>query len=431
LANGAGDPAPGELPQEGFRSMSRSLDGVRILDLTDERGFLCGRILADMGADVVKIEPPGGDPIRRIGPFVGAAVDPERAVPWLAYNASKRGITLDVTASGGREILDRLCATADALIESCEPAVVRAARLDYATLAAAHPHLVVCSISPFGRSGPYASWRATDLTIVAMGGNAALTGDPDRAPLRCSMPSSYFHGGAEAATGLLVALYARAAIGRGQHVDVSLQEAMVTTIMTGASQWAQNRQDRGRSGALYIVGSTLQREVWRCKDGFVSYALRGGPARIPTLAATERWIADEGIDAPAWKGRDWQTYNHNNLTQEEVDALSAPVQELFDRKTMRELFDGAIERGVMLAPVNDSREIAHSEQLAARDFWKTLRDDGRGLEYALPARFAQSSACEMDVRWPAPRLGQHNAEVFAEIGIDAGRLAELEREGLV
>ncbi|MEW6269907.1 MAG: CoA transferase, partial [Thermodesulfobacteriota bacterium] len=217
--------------------MVRALDGYRVLDLTDEKGFLCGRILAELGADVIKVEPPGGDPVRHRPPWIAAGdvPEPERSIPWLAYNASKRGVTLDVTSPAGRELLDRLCAGADALIESYDADALAAARVDYATLSAAHPRLVVCSISPFGRSGPYAGWRGSDLTVTAMGGNMALTGDPDRAPLRCTMPASYYHGGAEAAAGLLVALYARQALGRGQHVDVSLQACVVGTIMTGAS----------------------------------------------------------------------------------------------------------------------------------------------------------------------------------------------------
>ena len=410
--------------------MSRSLTGFQILDLTDEKGFLCGRVLADLGADVIKIEPPAGDPIRSRGPFVGGAPDPERSIPWLAYNASKRGITLDVTAPRGRAILDRLCASADALIESYDPATLRAARLDYDTLAAAHPKLVVCSITPFGRSGPYAELRASDLTAVSMGGNAALTGDPDRAPLRCTMPSSYFHGGAEAASGLLVALLARNRIGRGQHVDVSLQESMVSTIMTGASQFAIDPRDRHRSGALYRVGDTLQREVWRCKDGFVSYGLRGGPARIPGLQATAQWMREEGFEAPAWTERDWTKYNHNDLDQAGVDAISEPLARFFLGKTMRELFAAARTRGLMLASVNDSREIAHSEQLGARKFFHEVDDRGRGLRYQLPARFA-ATTLGADVRSAAPLRGEHNREVFTSIGIADDEQRTLAREGII
>ncbi len=411
--------------------MARSLDGLCVLDLSDEKGFLCGRILAELGADVLKIEPPSGDPVRRRGPFAGGKADPERSIPWLAHNASKRGITLDVSRPAGREILDRLCDGADALIESLDPAALRAARLDYPTLAARHPHLVVCSISPFGRSGPYAEHRGSDLTVTAMGGNAALTGDPDRPPLRCTMPASHLHGGAEAASGTLVALYARSRLGRGQHVDVSLQEAVLGTLLTGTSQWARQPRSRTRSGALYTVGATQQREVWRCKDGFVSYGLRGGPARIPGLIATARWMAEEGIESPAWQMRDWPTYDHRRSTQAEVDALSEPLARFFLGKTMRELFAGAIERGLMLAPVDDSREIAEAEQLAARRFFTDVHDAGREFDYRLPARFVVSSACATDLRFPAPRLGEHNAQVYGTIGIDAARLRELRAEGVV
>ncbi|MBY0274615.1 CoA transferase [Candidatus Binatia bacterium] len=411
--------------------MQRPLDGFRVLDLSDETGFLCGRMLAELGADVVKVEPPSGDPARFRPPYVGGIADPERAVTWLAYNASKRGVTLDLAAAEGRALFDRLCATADAIVETYDPATLAVLKLDWAMLHAAHPQLVVCSITPFGRTGPYAAFRGSDVTVTAMGGNMALTGDPDRAPLRCTMPSSYYHGGAEAASGLLVALLARGVIGEGQHVDVSLQAAMVSTIMTGASQWAMDRRDRGRTGASYPVGKTLQREVWRCKDGFVSYALRGGPARVPGLQATERWLAEEKIAAPAWQGRDWKAYNHNDLTQDQVDALSAPLQELFLRKPMRELFDESVRRGVMLAPVNDSREIANGAQLRSREFFVEVDDAKRGLRYELPARFAQMSRYGTDVRGAAPLLGEHNAEVYGAIGVSAAEVDELRRAGVI
>lgn len=409
--------------------MQGLLEGFRVLDICDERGLLCGRMLADLGADVIRIEPPGGSDLRRRGAHLGAGEDPELSVDWLACAAGTRGITLDVTHPRGRGILDRLCEGADALVESCDPDFLQAASLDYARLAARHPRLVVCSISPFGRSGPYAGLRGSDLTVTAMGGNMALTGDADRPPLRCTMPSSHFHGGAEAATGLLVALHAREATGRGQHVDVSLQAAMVCTIMTGASQWGLDHRNRSRSGALYVVGTTRQREVWPCRDGFVSYALRGGPARLPGLVAIARWMAEEGIDAPAWQ-RDWKTYNHNDLSQAEVDALSEPLQRFFCGKTMRDLFDGAVVRNIMLAPVNDSREIAESEQLAARGFFADVHDAGRGIDLRMPARFARIPGVDTDVRGPAPRIGEHNREVYAGIGIDGSELAALAAEGI-
>ena len=310
-------------------------------------------------------------------------------------------MTLDVTRPEGRALLDRLCAGADALIETCDPDQLAAARLDYATLHAAHPQLVVCSITPFGRSGPYAAYRASDLTITAMGGNMALTGDPDRAPLRCTMPSSYYHGGAEAASGLLVALLARAVIGHGQHVDVSLQAAMVSTIMTGASQWAMDRRDRRRTGASYPVGKTLQREVWRCKDGFVSYALRGGPARIPGLQATERWLAEErhrgaGMGGPRLEGVQPQR-SHAGAGRRAVGAAAGALSRASRCASSSR---SRCARGVMLAPVNDAREIAQSAQLRSREFFVEVDDREARPRVRAAGALREDDAVEIDVRGP-------------------------------
>ncbi len=189
-----------------------NLDGYRVLDLTSEPGFLAGKLLGDLGADVIKVEPPGGDRARQRGPFVGGATDPERSILWLALNTSKRGITLNLDTARGREIFLALCRQADAVIESAGPADPQslvARHLGYATLKAANAQLVVCSISPFGQTGPYSQYRGSDITAVAMGGNMYPTGNPDRAPVRCSLPVAYYHGGIEAAVGVVFALWGR------------------------------------------------------------------------------------------------------------------------------------------------------------------------------------------------------------------------------
>src|SRR5215469_2866451 len=156
--------------------MRGNLDGVHVLDLTDEPGHFAGKLLGDLCADVVKVEPPGGDPIRRRGPFWGRAADPERSLPWLAYNTSKRGITLDVTKPRGRDLLLDLAAGADVVIESYPPGRLDELGLGWAALLAKNPRLVLCSLTPWGQRGPYAEWRGSDLTAVAMSGNLHCTG---------------------------------------------------------------------------------------------------------------------------------------------------------------------------------------------------------------------------------------------------------------
>ncbi|HEM46002.1 MAG TPA: hypothetical protein ENO23_03050, partial [Alphaproteobacteria bacterium] len=340
------------------------LSAYRILDLCDERGALAGRILADLGAEVIRIEPREGDPLRARGPQGPSSQGAEGGLAWLVTQAGKRGIALDLAGTpADRATFLALAATADAVIETADPGALEAIGLDRDSVQAAlppeHPGLVWCSITPFGRTGPFAGHAGHDLVCVAMGGNASMTGDPDRPPLRCSLPTAYMHGGPEAVIGLLLALLGRPALGRGQHVDVSLQETQLGTLLSGAGQVASGGPVRTRSGAR--TGRT--REIWRCRDGYVSYGLRGGPARAGGLRATVDYMAECGM-APAWlRAIDWASYSPLTLSDDELERLEAVFAAFFETKTMRTLYEEAIERRILLAPCNDAREILAQPQL--------------------------------------------------------------------
>ncbi len=402
-----------------------NLTGIRVLDLTHEPGFLAGKLLGDLGADVVKIEPPAGDPARQRPPFWGGIADPERSLLWLAMNTSKRGMTLDATRPRGRDVLLALAARADVVLET------RALpELGWSALHAGNRRLVHVALTPYGESGPRAGWRGSDLTVVAMSGNLFSTGDPDRAPVRCSLPVSYYHGGIEAAVAVAFALLAREQSGEGQHVDVALQQAMVMPNIGTAAMFRMTGNRGARAGAFMRQERSVAREIWPCKDGFVSFALRGGPARIPGLVAMVQYMDEHGMASPALKARDWKTYNHNLLTQPEVDALSAEFGGFFRTQTMAELYHAACARNLMLAPINDAREVAASTQLAAREFFVEVENPGRGpLRY--PGAFARSNATAIGIRRPAPRLGEHTAELLGEIGLGAADVARLRAEGVV
>jgi crotonobetainyl-CoA:carnitine CoA-transferase CaiB-like acyl-CoA transferase len=415
--------------------MRGTLYGTRVLDLTGEPGHLAGMLLAELGADVVKVEPPGGDPARRRPPFWGDVVDPERSLLWLATNGSKRGITLDLDRPAGRDLFLRLADGADVLLESDTPGTLAARGLGWEVLEARNPRLILCSLTPYGQTGPRAGWRGSDLTVIAQSGNLHCTGDPDRAPLRCSLPVSHYHGGIEAAAGVAFALLARERTGAGQHVDVAMQEAMVMPNMATASMSVMTGNRGQRAGAFFRQTKSVQREIWPCKDGWVSFALRGGPARVPGLVAITAWMAEEGVASERLRAMDWKAYNHNLLSQDEVDALSGEFGAFFRTKTMTELFRAACQRGLMLAPANTAKEILASEQLAARRFFVDVDHAGRGT-LRLPGAFAVSTSADPEataiaVRGPAPRLGEHTAAVLGEIGIDADALARLRAEGVV
>ncbi len=402
-----------------------NLDGTRVLDLTREPGFFAGKLLGDLGADVVKVEPPGGDPARRRAPFWGGAADPERALGWLAMNTSKRGITLDLERPRGRALFLDLVARADVVLET-DP--LRG--LGWSELHARNPRLVHCTLTPFGETGPRAGWRGSDLTVIATSGNLYSTGDPDRAPVRCTLPVSHYHGGIEAAVGVVFALLARERTGEGQHVDVALQQAMVMPNIGTAAMYAMTGNRGSRAGAFMRQEKSVAREIWPCRDGFVSFALRGGAARIPGLVAMVRWMDEEGMASASLKAIDWKTYNHNLLTQADVDALSREFGAFFMTKTMSELYRAACERNLMLAPINTAREITASAQLASREFFVEVDDPARGrLRY--PGSFARSTATRIGIRRPAPRLGEHTAEVLAELGLAAPDVERLRAEGVV
>lgn len=412
--------------------MRGNLDGIRVLDLTTEPGFLTGMLLGELGADVVKVEPPAGDAARRRGPFWGGIDDPERSLLWLALNGSKRGITLDVDTPPGREAFLELAAHADVVLESDRPGRMAARGLGWDALHAKNPRLILSSLTPFGQTGPYADWRASDLTAIAMSGNLHCTGDPDRAPVRCALPVSYYHGGIECAVGVAFALLAREQTGRGQHVDVALQEAMVMPNMATASMAKMTGFRGARAGAFFRQTKSVQREIWPCKDGFVSFALRGGPARVPGLIAMTTYMTEHGMASERLRAMDWKAYNHNLLSQDEVDELSREFAAFFATKTMTELFQAACERNLMLAPANTAREIMASEQQAARRFFVDVTHEGRGvLRHPGPFAIVTSAdpeATAVAVRRPAPRLGEHTDAVFGELGID---VAALRRAGVV
>lgn len=405
------------------------LQGIRILDLSDESGFLAGKILGDMGADVIKLEPPAGDPARR-GPFLGEIEDPERSLLWLALNTSKRGITLDLDQPRGTELFAALAATADVVLETGRPGALAERGIGWEALRADHPRLTWCAITPFGQTGPYAQYRGNDLICVAMGGNQQVTGWADRAPIACTLPTAYYHGGSEAALAVATALYGRLASGRGQFVDVSLCEAQLQTHLSGP---AQHALDPSRNANRKRPGDRmgLSREVWKVADGYVSYGLRGGPSRIPNLIALTQWMI-ECDEAPKWlREYDWQTYNHNVLDESGFRPFEDAFGAFFAKRTMRELYTEAVARRFFLAPCNDAREIAEHVQLRSRDFFVQVEYDWLDTSLEHPAHFARTSEGGLKIHRRAPRIGEHDDEVFGELGLGADERAALRREGVI
>jgi crotonobetainyl-CoA:carnitine CoA-transferase CaiB-like acyl-CoA transferase len=362
--------------------------GVRVVDAGGEPAALGGRILADLGADVVRLEPPGGDPLRRVGPHRREPAGVEGSLRFAAWNAGKTSVEL----AAGDPRLASLLEAADVVIDT--PGWPGSPVLD----AAQAPQAVWVRVTPFGLAGPRAGWRATDLGIVAASGNMHATGYPDRPPLRCTEPTAYNHGGPEIAVAALTGL----ASGRPQVIDLSLQEAYLVADMGFVGEQCQNRSTRTFRAGPTVLG---MKEIWRCKDGWVSFGLRGGVARVATLQFMAAALRDEGLANAVWSERDWAKFNIHDLDDDERAALVGPLERYFARHTMQDLYAMAAANGIMLAPCNTPRELYHSEQLAARSMFGKLGDiDGFPIRFAL-AQSADGCVASPAARRPAPRLG--------------------------
>jgi crotonobetainyl-CoA:carnitine CoA-transferase CaiB-like acyl-CoA transferase len=352
------------------------LAGTRVVDLAGEPAAMAGRILADLGAEMFLVEPPDGHPLRAL---------PHRFAAWGAGKAS-----VVVDGPDDRR-LDDLLATADAVIDT--PGFPGAFEVDPARA----PNAVWASVTPFGRNGPRAGWRASDLGVMAASGNMYGTGDPDRPPVRCSEPSAYAHVGAETAFAVLTGL----ASGAPHRIDVSMQEVVFVANMTGVASFAKTGHRGERRGAN--IGRT--REIWPCKDGWVSFGLRGGKARVPSLETLTRLIAKEGIEAGALTERDWREFSHTTASDHELKAIEQPVAEYFTRHTMQDLYEIACETNLMLAPCNSPREIYASAQLAAREFFGPVGDVARFPCSFVIVSSRAGEAAPARPSGPAPALG--------------------------
>jgi crotonobetainyl-CoA:carnitine CoA-transferase CaiB-like acyl-CoA transferase len=353
------------------------LAGTRVLDLAGEPAAMAGRILADLGAEVILVEPRAGHPLRAL---------PRR---FLAWGAGKASVVVDGPDDAR---LDELLATADAVLET--PGFPGAFDVDPARA----PHAVWARVTPFGATGPHAGRRASDLGVMASSGNMYATGDPDRPPVRCSEPSGYAHVGAETAFAVLTAL----ASGFPHRIDISMQEVVFVANMVGVASFPRTGHRGARRGAN--IGRT--REIWPCKDGWVSFGLRGGKARVPSLTTLTRLIAEEdGIDAASLTERDWTEFSQNTAPDDELKAIEQPVAEYFARHTMQELYEIACETNLMLAPCNSPREIYASAQLAAREFFGPVGDVARFPRSFVIVSSRDGEAAPAGPSGPAPDVG--------------------------
>ncbi|HAL49224.1 MAG TPA: hypothetical protein DCP37_15860 [Dehalococcoidia bacterium] len=394
-----------------------ALSPFRVLDLTEGGFNWCGKVLGDLGADVIKVEPPGGSPTRGRAPIYAASNGVETSLFWEAYCANKRGVALDIESSEGQQSLKSLAADADIVIESFAPGYMSSLGLGYEHLSEINPGVVMASITPFGQTGPYSQYRTTDLVAWAMGGMQYVAGDPDRPPVRISFPQAELNAAGQAAAGAMTALWHRQTTGRGQHVDASMQVAVIWTLMNATPYPPLHGANVERNGAFRSRGPVKIRQVYPCLDGYLSVNM--APRTIVSIVA---WMREEGV-APDWLAEmDFDDYNlAKAVADDDIETLETfariqtRVEGFFGGKTKAEVYDRAIWHRILAAPCNTVQDIAESPQLAARHFWPQLDHPELGERLTYLGPFIKMSESPIRLRRPAPSIGEHNDEILGSL----------------
>jgi len=411
------------------------LKGYRILDLCDEKGLMAGKLLGDLGAEVIKVEPPRGDPSRAIGPFYGNEEDPEKSLFFWAANTSKKGITLDIKRQKGRTLLKRLVSKCDVLLESFVPGYLDRLGLGYDDLIRENSGLIMTSITPFGSGGPYCEYASSDLVLWALSGLAFICGDPDRPPIRISLSQAYQHAGCDGAAGTAMALFHRGNTGLGQQVEVSALKAMERVAYTAHTLWdARGKILRRPGSGLRIppMGTTTPL-IWPCKDGFVAFYLFGGQMGAVSNPALTRWMVEEDLATDKMKNMDWPKFDIGRTPQGEIDReIVNPIRTFFSRHTQQELWNEGVSRRVMVYPVNDAKGVLADGQLQERGFWVAMEHPPLKEKLLYPGAFVKTEQNLCGPRFPAPRLGEHNEKIYGELlKMDEQELMTLKKNRII
>jgi crotonobetainyl-CoA:carnitine CoA-transferase CaiB-like acyl-CoA transferase len=395
-------------------SAPRALDGIRVLDLATPAAEIAGRVFADLGAEVIKIEPPGGCESRRTPPFArGQEGDPEGSLYWRAYGLGKKSVVLDLARADERARFLELARGADVLIESFAPGTLAALGLGYESLRRENPALLYVSVTPFGQDGPEAHSPASDLTLAAAGGLLNMQGDRDRPPVGVGWPEASHHGAVQAAADAILALSERRRSGLGQHLDSSMQAAVVWTLLFATGHSTLYGEDtpgygpkRNEPPPQLLPGLVIP-NMARCKDGFVALTLVLGEVGARSFGSLMRFAAENGALEPDIAARDWSTW-----LQQLVGGKLAPpdIVRAFDQlvsflgtRTKADLHERSVKERWLIAPALSASDLYADRQLEARDYFVRVGDTLH------PGAFAKLSRTPIRLEAPAPRLGADQA----------------------
>jgi len=396
--------------------MPSSLEDLRVLELSGgvAAGY-CGKLFAGYGADVIKVEPPGGDPLRRQGPFAGGRPHAETGAAWLYLATGKRSVTLDLGQRSGQRLFRRMVEEANVIVESFPPGRLDSLGIGFEALRAIKRRIVIVSITPYGQGGPKSRWRATNLTSFASGGQMSLTGEPDREPLVNGGSQAEYQAGLQAFAASALAAHQADATEVPQHVDISAQECMASALELYLPWWAYLKRDISKRRGNVMSGMV---GVFPAADGHIGLHIM--PRNWPWFARAMG--REELLDDP--KFRDNYTRLQNN------DELEAIVYAWAAGQSAKELYRQAGAARAPIAFVHAMGDLLESEQLRSRGYFEEIDHPLAGSLPYPGAPFRMS-----EVAWEqrrAPLLGEHNREVYREeMGLSGRELSQLRAAGVV
>jgi len=392
------------------------LSGYRVLDLTSSMGALCGKLLRDLGMEVLKIEPPGGDPTRKEPPFAKGHAHSESSLRFAYLNAGKRSVTLDAAKPSGRKLLLDLVERADVVVEDFAPGQLAALGLGYEAMIERHKKLILVSVSGFGQDGPYAHFKTTDIVGNAMGGLLYISGDPKMTPCNPPETQSYYYASLFAAYGVTLALWQRETRGIGAWIDASIQASMALHEHVAFNYSAEGRVMK-RAGSQHQHNAPAN--LFQCKNGWISLFVTQN--HWPLLLKV--WEDhDPALDDPKWI--------NSNLRRQHADYINSQVTSFTSRFLKEDLAELMQKHGIPGLPVNSPSDFMRDPHIQARGFFAEVTHPVLGT-------FAQPGSPFMvdgkrGAPAPAPLLGQHNQEVFGnELGLSASVMAALTAEGAI
>ena len=405
----------------------QALAGIRVLELAGPMSQYCGKLFAELGADVIFIEPPRGSAVREAPPFIEDRPGPDRSLAFAYFNTSKRGITLDLEKPEGQSIFRDLAAEADLVIDTTKPGTLARWGCGYETLAARKPELVLTSITAFGQTGPYAQYEAEDLIGLATGGFLYLGGYTDSPPVGAHGNQAYLGASMYGAVAAMLALTRAELTGAGEHVDVSMQECMVMAMENAVQFYDLEGKVRQRHADVQRFAGT---GVFETKDGHI-YMMASGIGVNKFWPLSLQWMIDENVaGVERLQGEEWNTVEY--VGTDEAKRIFAEVFGPWAKtKSKAYLYAEGQRRHIPLAAINTPADLLTSEQLAQREYFAKVVHPETGRLMIMPGAPYKLAATPWRLKGPAPRKGEHNAEVYGTLAIDARRLAALAAEGVV